>query len=359
MAGKRLPAVATAGRLGAVSTRPGRSPTIYDVAAAAGVAASTVSRAFSRPGRVNSETAAHVRAVAERIGYRVNPVARALSTARTGMLAVVVADIANPFFAELIKGAGAEAARAGYTVLLIDTAESETRERDALARAMPAVEGLVLAGSRLPDPAIRTIAGQRPTVVLNRSVSGVPCLVTDNRGGVRSVLAHLAELGHERLTYLAGPEASWADGIRWRALRDLAGDFGIRATRRGPFPPTIGGGAQAADVLREQLGPAVVAYNDQVAIGLIARLGELGRAVPGQVSVVGFDNILPAALVSPGLTTVAAPLRRQGETAVANLVAIAGGARPRSGRPLVLPTRLVVRGSTARPAGRRRHRAEG
>jgi LacI family transcriptional regulator, repressor for deo operon, udp, cdd, tsx, nupC, and nupG len=327
----------------------GRTPTIYDVAAAAGVAPSTVSRAFSRPGRVNSETAERIRAVASQLGYRVNPVARALSTSRTSLIAVVVADIANPFFAALIRGVQAGAAQAGYTVLLIDSEESEVIEREALIRALPLVDGVVLGSSRLSDSGIRTVAKQRPLVVVNRAVSGVPSVVIDNRGGVRSALGHLAALGHQRLTYAAGPEASWPDGVRWRALRELAAGFGVHVHRRGPFAPTISGGMQAAEELCQHPTSAVIAYNDQVAIGIMRRLVQLGAQIPANVSVVGFDNIVPAELVTPGLTTVEAPLHAQGKTAIGNLLAGIGGARLRAGRPVVLPSRLVVRGSTAGP----------
>jgi LacI family transcriptional regulator, repressor for deo operon, udp, cdd, tsx, nupC, and nupG len=327
----------------------GRTPTIYDVATEAGVAPSTVSRAFSRPGRVNSETAARIRAVADQLGYRVNPVARALSTARTSLIAVVVADIANPFFAAIIRGVQAGAAQAGYTVLLIDSEESEAIERESLIRALPLVDGVVLGSSRLSDSGIRTVAKQRPVVVVNRVVSGVPSVVIDNRGGVRSALGHLAGLGHNRLTYAAGPEASWPDGVRWRAVRELAGGFGLSVRRRGPFAPTIAGGMRAAEVLRQHPTPAVVAYNDQVAIGIMRRLAQLGARIPANVSVVGFDNIVPAELVTPGLTTVEAPLYAQGTTAVGSLLATISGARLRTGRAVVLPTRLVVRGSTAAP----------
>jgi LacI family transcriptional regulator, repressor for deo operon, udp, cdd, tsx, nupC, and nupG len=327
----------------------GRTPTIYDVAAAAGVAPSTVSRAFSRPGRVNSETAERIRAVAEQLGYRVNPVARALSTSRTSLIAVVVADIANPVFAAIIRGVQAGAAQAGYTVLLIDSEESETIEREALNRALPLVDGVVLGSSRLSDSGIRTVAKQRPLVVLNRAVSGVPSVVIDNRGGVRSALAHLAGLGHQRLTYAAGPEASWPDGVRWRALRELASDFGVVVRRRGPFAPTMSGGMRAAEVLCRHPTSAVIAYNDQVAIGIMRGLARLGARIPANVSVVGFDNIVPAELVTPGLTTVEAPLYAQGKTAVSNLLAGIGGARPPTRRAVVLPARLVVRGSAAPP----------
>jgi DNA-binding LacI/PurR family transcriptional regulator len=327
----------------------GRTPTIYDVAAAAGVAPSTVSRTFSRPGRVNSETAQRIRAVADQLGYRVNPVARALSTSRTSLIAVVVADISNPFFAAIIRGVQAGAAQAGYTVLLIDSEESEAIEREALIRALPLVDGVVLGSSRLSDSGIRTVAKQRPVVVVNRTVSGVPSVVIDNRSGVRTALEHLAGLGHQRLTYAAGPEASWPDGVRWRALRELAGNFGVRVDRRGPFAPTISGGTRAAEVVRQHPASAVIAYNDQVAIGIMRRLTQLGARIPANVSVVGFDNILPAELVTPGLTTVEAPLYAQGKTAVGTLLATIGSARPQTGPAVVLPTRLVVRGSTAVP----------
>jgi LacI family transcriptional regulator len=331
----------------------GHQPTIYDVARAAGVAPSTVSRTFSRPGRVNSETAERIRAVAAELGYRANPLARALSTARTQMIALVISDITNPFYFPIIRGAEEAAFAAGYTMMLADTQESDQHERTALERALPVVEGIVLASSRMSDSAIRQTAKQTSTIVLNRRVTDVPSVVTDNPRGTRRALEHLAELGHDTVTYLAGPEASWADGIRWRALLEGAHELTLRVRRIGPFPPTVLGGVQAADALAAAPTTAVIAYNDQLAIGLIRGLARLGARVPEDVSVVGFDNILPAELVTPGLTTVAAPLLAMGTTAVQNLLADIGGDRTAAGRPVVLPTRLVVRESTARRASRR------
>ena len=119
-------------------------PTIYDVAKAAGVAPSTVSRAFSRPGRVNAETAERIRQVAEELGYRTNPLARALPTGRTSMLALIVSDVTNPFYFEIIRGAQRAANAADYTMLLADVQESGRLEREALERALPLVEGVVL-----------------------------------------------------------------------------------------------------------------------------------------------------------------------------------------------------------------------
>ncbi|MEU4560164.1 LacI family DNA-binding transcriptional regulator [Actinoplanes sp. NPDC023936] len=331
----------------------GRAPTIYDVAKAAGVAASTVSRAFARPGRVNAETAERIRQVAAELGYRANPLARALPTGRTSMIAFVVADVSNPFHNEIIRGAQTACADAGYSMLLADAQESGLRERELLDRAMSTVEGIVLATSRMPDSAIRMIAKQKPTVVLNRVLGDVPSVVTDNPRGMRRAAEHLGELGHERITYVAGPEASWADGTRWRALREAGLELELQVRRVGPFEPTVAGGARAAAELGRHPTSAVIAYNDLMAIGLIQALTTRGVRVPHEVSVVGFDNIFVSELVTPALTTVAAPLNAMGHTAVGNLLAMIRGATPRTAEPVTLPSLLVVRGSTAH---RRRNR---
>lgn len=328
-----------------------KTVTIYDVGRLAGVAPSTVSRAFARPGRVNADTAARVRAAAEELGYRVNPVARALSTSRTQMLAVMVSDITNPFYPDLIRGAQLAASKAEYTVLLADARESHVLEREALERLLPVVEGVIIGSSRMPDSTLQMVAKQRPTVVLNRHVLGIPSLVGDSPLGIRRAVEHLVELGHEAVTYVAGPEASWADGMRWRSLREAGTGLGISTRRTGAGRPSVEGGRLAALSLRDDLPTAVVAYNDLIAIGLMMAFAEAGVRVPGEVSVVGYDNIFPAALVSPGLTTIASPGRSMGATAVANVLAMTRGALPRSDQPFVMPTRLIVRGSTGRPRG--------
>ncbi len=322
-------------------------PTIYDVARTAGVAPSTVSRAFSRPGRVRAETAERIRQVARELGYRATPLAHADSASRTSTVALVISDVTNPFNFPIIKGAHAAAAELGYTTLLADAQESGQVERQTLERALAAVEGIVLASSRMSDSAIRMTAKQKPLIVLNRTVADVPSVLTDNpRGAVRAV-RHLAALGHRSVTYMAGPEASWADGSRWLSVRRACTDLGLRARRIGPFAPTVAGGTQAAGTLAGRADcTAVIAYNDLLAIGLLRGAVAAGVRIPQDMSIVGFDDIFAADLVTPGLTTVAAPLRALGETAVHNVIAMAHGARSRATGPVVLPTRLVVRSST-------------
>jgi LacI family repressor for deo operon, udp, cdd, tsx, nupC, and nupG len=326
---------------------PTSAVTIYDVAGAAGVAPSTVSRTFSRPGRVSSETAERVRGAAERLGYRANPIARALSTSRTRMIALVVSDITNPFYSGIVRGAQEAAGRAGYTVLLVDTRESDQRERAAVERAMPAVDGILLASSRMSDSAIRMMSKQKPVVVLNRAVVDVPCVVTDIPRGMRRAVEHLGELGHDHITYLAGPEASWADGMRWRSLRESALDLELKVRRIGPFAPDVDGGGRAVAEYLESPTSAAIAYNDQIAIGFMRGLRAVGVQVPRETSVIGFDNIVAADLVTPALTTVAAPLHTEGSTATIHLMAMIDGVVAHTGGPVVLPTRLVVRESTA------------
>lgn len=229
----------------------GDRPTIYDVAHAAGVSPSTVSRAFARPGRVSSETARKVHEVAERLGYRAEEIYRATPVAhtRTRMIGLAISDVTNPFYFPIIRGAEQAAATAGYTLVIADAQESEQREREMLARVVPVVEGLIVASSRSSDTELRSLAKQLPVVVLNRPVSGLPSVIPDVGRAVRRAVEHLAALGHRRITYVAGPEASWVDGARWRHLREACLELGLTEARTGPNVPTTEGGARAADAV--------------------------------------------------------------------------------------------------------------
>ncbi len=334
-----------------------RQPTIYDVARVAGVSTSTVSRAFARPGRVSYATAEKIRAVAQELGYRAVSVRRPMAQGRNrrGTIALVVADISNPAYFEMIRGAEEEAAASGYTMLLAHTRESGVIERQALERSMDIVDGIVLSSSRMSDAAIRDMAKQKPTVVMNRGVKGVASVVTDNARGVHEVVKHLASLGHREISYLAGPEASWADSSRWQAAKRAAVEYSLRISKVQSEFPTMDGGARTAEQIATGRSSAILAYNDQLALGLMRKLKATGYRVPTDFSVVGFDNSSGAALIEPGLSTVAAPLHALGATAVRNLLAISNGAISTRGEAVVLPTRLVLRASTA-PYGQRESR---
>jgi DNA-binding LacI/PurR family transcriptional regulator len=326
---------------GAARRRP---VTLQDVAREAGVAVSTVSRALSDPRRVNVRTREHVASVAQRLGYRPNRLAQALPTGRTGMLAVVVPDITNPHHFGLIRGAEAQARAAGSTLIIADSQESPELEAAHLDRLGSSVDGFLLVSSRLPDAELRELAERVPVVLFNRRVEELPSLATDSADGSRQVVEHLVALGHRSLAYLAGPPAAWSDGERWRALAAAGATAGATVVRCGPFLPTLDSGPAAADVGIGTGATALVAFNDLLAIGVLRRLEERGIDVPGQVSVVGFDDIFGADFCHPPLSTVAAPVDDAGRALVDVLLAT------RPGRPAItLPTHLRVRESTGPP----------
>ena len=176
----------------------------------------------------------------------------------------------------------------------METQETERTEREALNRLIPVVDGVILSASRMPDAAIRAVAKREPLVLLNRMVSEVPSVVSDNVHAIKKASEHLTALGHSTISYLAGPEASWADGVRWRGLREAAHELDLHVHRLGPFLPTMRGGAAAAEQWLARPSTAVIAYNDLMAIGFIQAVTAAGRSVPHDVSVIGFDNIVDA-----------------------------------------------------------------
>jgi LacI family transcriptional regulator len=332
---------------GQSEARPGarRRATITDVAEAAGVAASTVSRAFTRPERVNHRTRDHVLAVAEELGYAPNPAARALESGRTNTLALLVPDISNPYFSGVIKGAERAAAAAGMVLVLGDTQENPATEEQLVRRLGPSVDGFVLSASRLPDAELLRAAELNPLALVNRATPGVACVVADFDSGTRQIVDHLASLGHRSLVFLGGPPESWSGARRWAGLQAAAEARGLTAIRHGPYAPTLGGGPAAADAVLASQATAVVAHNDMLAIGVMLRLAERGVAVPADVSVVGFDNIVGSDFCSPSLTTLAERTEDAGARAVEAVVAQAV-ARADEPPTRVLPTQLVVRRST-------------
>ncbi|WP_010533243.1 LacI family DNA-binding transcriptional regulator [Brachybacterium squillarum] len=324
--------------------------TIYDVAKAAGVAPSTVSRAFSRPGRVSAATHAAVMAAAKDLGYRTEAPASQERVERHGRLGIEVPDLTNPYFAELVSGMQEAAQEHGYLLLLLDSVEDEEQERSSLESALNVVDGLVLSGSRIADSTLNHLAKRIPLMVLNRRVAGLDSVTPDYEHGMTQAMSHLVDSGVRSLTYVAGPVNSWSDGERWRAARALARTHGLSITRHGPFAPTAVGGEQAYAQIG-QLPDAVICYNDLIALGFMVSALRDGVSVPGRLAVVGHDDIPLSRFVGSGLTTLVTPKRAQGHAAVDRLVRrIEAPSSHRTPVEGALPVRLVPRGSTiARP----------
>ena len=324
------------------------SPTIYDVARTAGVATSTVSRAFSNPQRVTEATREQVLRAARELGYEPNPHARALTSRRTQTIAMVMSDITNPHFFEIIRGAELRAKASAYTLVLVNAEESPRIEQEQIQRLARSVDGFLLAASRMPDETIAELAATKTLVLVNRQVHGIRSVVLEQGEGCRQLVAHLASLGHTSLAYLAGPRHSWMAANRWSAIRDAAAELGVSAVRMGPYTPKVADGAAAADVALTTGVTAMIAHNDLLAIGVLRRLAARSVRVPEDVSVSGFDDIFAAELCTPSLTTLGGAHADLGRAAVELLLEAASG--PRGGSApapqLLLPSQLVLRNST-------------
>ena len=336
--------------------------TITDVARAVGVSPSTVSRALSRPERVDADTRAAIMLQIERLGYRPNRAARSLITGRTGNLGVVVPDLANPFFPDVVKAVQARAHQRGLTTQLADSAEDPATERQLVVGLAEQVDGVVLCGSSLADDQLRELAEFTPLVLINRDVPGVASVLVDNAGGARQATRHLRALGHRRVGYVGGPPSSRSHRQRRAGAEAAAGDFALELVDLGDFAPSFEGGMAAADSVLLAEVTAVLSYNDVIAIGLLHRLAAYGVSVPGQVSVVGFDDISLAAMAYPALTTVRFPRSAAGRLAVDRLQDLLAAPdalftesdqersdQERSDQERPMPTELVVRQSTGRP----------
>jgi len=330
--------------------------TIRDVARASGVHVSTVSRTFSAPHMVNPETRSRVLATAESMGYRPNRAARALITGRTGNIGLIVADITNPYFPPMIKAAEGQSRRRDYHVFVADTDEDPLVEEELVQAMAKQVDGVVLASPRMANTSIERLAREIPLVMINRVVADLPAVVMDLAEGTRNAIDHLVGLGHRHLLYLAGPRSSWNNREIRRSATTVARNHNARLDVIGPNPPTWDGGFAAAERVRATEATAVLAYNDLMAIGLLAGLRGLGIEVPDELSVVGIDDTPLSALARPALTTVATPSAAAGRSAVDMLLhqdiqpRAARGPLPRDPRrttaKVILQTTLITREST-------------
>jgi DNA-binding LacI/PurR family transcriptional regulator len=340
---------------GTPEARGKRPVTINDIAAATGVAASTVSRALNNPGRVNAATRERIQAAARELNYVPNSHARALTSGRTGTIALLVSDVTNPFYFGIIRGTQQPLKAAGYAQLLIDTENSGELEVEMLHKMRRSLDGAILAASRLADRALASLAEEIPLVTINRNVRGMQSVVIDTPAGIGQAAEHLVSLGHRDIVYVSGPVNSWPNAARWHAVRGVAGRLGLRVGRVGPFPPGRLSGTAAADAVLNTRATACLVFNDLLAIGMLGRLRERGVRVPADLSVVGCDDIFGADFCNPPLTTLTAPIERAGLVAVSMLLSrLSAKAALPVRQTVLLPTYLTVRDSTGPvPAGNR------
>ena len=330
-----------------------RTVTLDDVARHAGVHASTVSRTLSRPDLVNARTLARVAAAIDQLGYVPNRAARQLAGGRTATVAMLVPDITNPFFSSVVQAAQRRAGAAGCLLLLADTAQDDGTELDAVRSLAPNVDGLVLCAPVAPTAELLQAAGDRVLVFVNRRARGVPSVVVDQAALVHLAATHLRDLGHRRIGAVRGPAGYWSSRQREHALAKLAaaappGPAGLDLVVLDPVDPTFDGGRAVLPAVVASGATAVLAFNDVMALGLVAAAAAAGIDVPGRLSVVGADGVPFAAMTTPGLTTVGVDLEALGDRALEALLARIGGRRADTSERAeqTITPRLVVRASS-------------
>lgn len=303
-----------------------RSATITDVAAAAGVSPMTVSRVLNGRDGAGEETRQRVIEAAHALNYRPNAFAKSLKNDRSNTVGIVVPDIVNPFFPEIIRGAELAARPAGYTLLSCNVVEDPEREAEVLDTLLDKrVDGVIICSARLDDERLmRAIEPHRAVVLINRSLPkrAVGTIEVDYRIGVEAIVTRLIGQGRRRFAFAAGPANSHGGRRRRDGLEAVLSRHGLSLALDMPCTPDLQGGIDVAArvvPLAAEID-VVLCYNDLIALGLMKQLEAAGVAVPHQVAIVGCDDIPAASLVSPPLTTLRIAKQDLGEMAMRMLL---------------------------------------
>ncbi|MEV0232754.1 LacI family DNA-binding transcriptional regulator [Nonomuraea sp. NPDC050786] len=323
-----------------------------DVARLAGVSTATVSRVVNGRYGVSASTIAQVRSAIERLGYESSLVATSLRRSRTSVLGLVTHSFQS-YTAEVLKGVMDALSQSGFDLIIYANSDlygtySDGWEQRHLAR----LSGTLTDGCIVVTPSGEVRSGTPVVVIDPAKGSTAPSVTADNFAGATAVVQHLLGLGHRRIGFIAGRaglESAWSreEGYR-RALSEAGVPIDPQLVARGSFDPESA--APLARALLDRADPptAIFAASDGMALKAMAVAKDLGLSVPGDLSVAGFDNIPESALTEPGLTTVDQSMYRLGYEAARMLRSLVSGDWEGPGQ-IVLPTRLVVRGSTAAP----------
>ncbi len=315
--------------------------TLADVAVEAGVHPSTVSRVLSRPQLIGEPTRTAVHAAIDKLGYVPNRAARHLAGGRIGAIGVLVPDITNPFFAQVVRAVQRGCRANGQTMLLADTDQRATDELSEARALADSVDAFVVCSPVAATEQWLQIVDEAPVVFVNRRARGVASVALDQEAIVELGVTHLRAAGHRSIGVVRGPHSYWSSRVRERAVRRLPDVVGL-----GPATPDHEGGyALAADLIASNV-TGVLAFNDVQALGIVAGYQAAGLSVPHDLSVVGSDDIAAAAISDPPLTTIAAPVEQLGEAAFDLASRLLAGSAERA--EVSLPVSLTVRASTRR-----------
>jgi LacI family repressor for deo operon, udp, cdd, tsx, nupC, and nupG len=330
---------------------------IKDIAAKAGVSIATVSHAFRNPGRVSDATRIKVLAAAKEIGYTPNNLGVSLRTARSGNIVAIIPDVADSYNSGIIKAIEKVAHRRGYSVLLGDTQGSEEREREfaAMTRSRQA-DGIILMSHRLPfDIGKNNLSIEDLPPLVNGSeftgYDAIPTVSVDDVQAAVDASEHLIEFGHRHIAAITGDMNSTSSKDRLTGFQRAMSKAGLAYNEslviHGDYTVQSGESATERLLLQRTRPTAIFCFSDEIALGCIYALRQHGFHVPGDISVIGFDDIPFAKYFAPPLTTVAQPVDDIGATCATVLIDLIDGRPPENLRQF-LPHKLVVRESTGR-----------
>lgn len=318
--------------------------TLADLARITNLSVSTVSRALSDPGKVNEQTRQRVVRAAMELGY--TPAAAATG-GRTGLIALVVPSLMNPFVLPFVRAVQERARAKGRFTVLVESEDSPAEELRLVKLIRGRVDGVILVAPAADEGELTDLTDLGPVVVFNRPMASISTVTLDESAAIDQAVEHLGALGHTRIAYLAGPRRSWTNAQRREGVERSCAARGLEMVELGPFAPEVQAGLRAADLLVVSGASAAIAHNEHVALGLIARLAERGIAVGDDVSVISFHDAQASGTAYPSLTAIQTPGAEAGTASVDLLLELITSPDLRRSMPGVeLEARLVVRGST-------------
>lgn len=333
-----------------------KQPTILDVAERAGVSKSLVSLVMREPERVSEASRAAVLEAAEELGYRPNAVARSLVQRKTMVIGVVLSDLHNPFFADVADGIEEAAFQSGYRAMLSSGFLDPKRERGAIDTMLELrVDGLIMLGTMMKVSKIEKVAASLPVAVLGRHTrsKALDSVGVDDSAGAQEAVDHLVSLGHTKIVHIHAGTAAGAARRRSGYEKAMKRHGLSDQTRsvKGAFTESGGAGAMTEILSSGDVPTAVFAPNDFAALGAMEVIDSAGLDIPGDISLVGYDNLTLARLPRIGLTTIGQPRADLGREAI-HLVLERLDEDRTAARHVVVPPSLVVRSTTGPPPSR-------
>lgn len=329
-------------------------PTIKDVAHLAGVAPITVSRVINNTDYIREDTRQRVLRAIDQLGYVPNKVARSLRSRQTGMLALVVSDITNPFFTTVARGVEDAASAAGFNLILCNTDESEAKQEIYLQLLLERrVDGILLVPARSAVEPVQMIQKMDiPVVVLDRKLPGAQADVVrcDSEDGAYRLTRLLLRHGHRRIAMLSGPLDVSTAVDRVKGYQQAMAEGGLLTGNQmilyGEFTPESGYEMAQAALASQQPPTALFAGNNFIAIGALKALRDYNLSVPDDIAVVGFDDLPPAIVVDPILTAAAQPAYAMGRTGAELLLARLAEVEKTEYQEIILPVEIIQRHSS-------------